>query len=420
METSGLILDVYDDLKGDVLRSLYPTPERLPDFVKSAMSLSAEDRNRLPDDAFALVLQTPEGRTLRKFACIDEGNTALSVQYFLANVHKLPEAVQKTAAANLVTACGWYDLGVPAPLAKIADVTGTGDMPYQEPTDKATGGEKAVIKKATSMPHLVPGHKGESGNFGPEETEKYDGYTPGKSMKAMPQMKQMKPHVYVEKKASVVEQVMKESEHYALPSEKKYPLDTYVQIKTAGLYFDEFYKDFKPAHRHEYAANLLKRANAVGLTMSDMALRYGAQTYASIDDIKVAFEVRDKAAAWDDNARDMLHELFEKRAGLDPEIFARALGEWDKTAGITHLYDAHVPDPFLSTFGSFDTFEKTANAQDVNEQLLQKLARSSHPDLEEKFASDFRDEFRRDPVGIFQSMPTDQQKILLKMAHEAA
>ena len=413
METSGLILDVYDDFKGDVLRSLYPSSEGLPDFVKTAQVLSSEDRSRLPDDAFALVLQNGE-QVLRKFACIDEGNTALSVQYFLKNAHKLPDEAQKIAATNLVAACGWYDLVVPEPLAKIADVTGTSCMPYQEPTDKKVGGEKAVIKRAASMPHLVKGHKNESGDFGPEEGVKSD-YTHGKNPEALPQTKQMKPHCDVTEKKASQQEVAKAAEYYALPSEKKYPLDTYTQVKTAGLYFEEFHKDFKPEHRHEYAANLLKRANAIGLTMTDLAKRYGSQKYASIDDIKVAYEVRDKACAWDDNAREMLHELFEKRAGLEPEVFARALGEFDKVAGIAHLYDSHVPDPFFSTFG----FEKTASS-DVDEAVLHKLARKGHPELQEKFASDFCEEFRRDPVGIFQSMPSDQKQLLLKMANEAA
>ena len=413
MRTSGLILDVYDDYKGDVLRALYPTADVLPDFVKSAQCLSAEDHQRLPDDVFALVLKN-EDQVLRKFACIDEGNTVLSVQYFLANAHKLPEEAQKIAAANLVTACSWYDIVVPEPLAKLADVTGTSCMPYQEPTNKTVGTSKTVIKKA-GLGHLVPGHKGETQNFGPEETEHSD-YTHGKNPAKMPQARQIKAHCDVSSKTASAVVQTKEASTFALPSEKKYPLDSYVQIKTAGEYFEEYYKNFTPQHRHEYAANLIKRAGDVGLTMGDMALRYGALKYASHDDINVAYELRDKACAWDDNAREMLHELFEKRAELDPEVFAAALGEFDKAAELTHLYDAHVPDPYASTFG----FEKKANAVDVDEGALHKLARSKMAALQEKFASDFCEEFKRDPVGIFQSMPSEQQQILLKMANEAA
>lgn len=409
MELSGLILDVYDDLKGDVLRSLYPSQDTMPDFIKSAQVLSSEDRQNLPDDVFALVLQSGE-QSLRKFACIDEGNTILSVQYFLKNAHKLPEEAQKIAAANLVTACSWYDIAVPEPLAKIADVTGTCDMPLQSPSKATVGGEKAVLRKtAASMPHLVPGHKKDHGDYGPEETEKYDGYTPGKTVEKLPQMRQLKPHCDVSTKTAGIKVVIEPS-RFALPDEGKYPLDDYSQIKTASNYFAEYHSQFTPEKRHEYAMNLVKRADEVGLIVSDVARRYGNTAYADHDDIKIAYELRDKACAWDDTAREMLHELFEKRAELHPEVFARALGEFDKTAGISHLYGSHIPDNFFSTFGGFS---KTASAEEVDELLLHKLARKFPTELQEKFASDFCEEFRRDPVGIFQSMPSEQKQLLM-------
>lgn len=116
---SGLVIDFGDDETGDVLRSVYPDKADVPDLVKNASPVSSEQREGLPDDVFALVLH--DGETImRKFACIDEGNTALSVLYFIKNAHKLPEEAQKTAAANLCTACGWYDFAVPEELEKIA------------------------------------------------------------------------------------------------------------------------------------------------------------------------------------------------------------------------------------------------------------------------------------------------------------
>ncbi len=116
---SGLVLDIGDDKTGDVLRSVYAERADVPDLVKNASPVSAERRETLPDDVFALVLRNGD-TTLRKFACIDEGNTALSVLYFIKNAHKLPEEAQKVAAANLCTACGWYDFAVPEALEKIA------------------------------------------------------------------------------------------------------------------------------------------------------------------------------------------------------------------------------------------------------------------------------------------------------------
>lgn len=384
MQTSGLVLDIYDDFRGDTLRSIYPTADRMPDFIKTAQALSSEDRERLPDDAFALVLINGE-QTLRKFACIDEGGTALSVQYFLKNAHKLPVEAQKVAAQNLVTACSWYDLVVPEPLAKIADVTGTSTMPYQAPIDKKVADKTTINKTA----------------------------------------RRLEPHVEVTSKKSSPDSVCKEASVYALPVQRKYPLDNYVQVKTASGYFDDFYKDFDPADRHEYAMNLVKRASALGISVSDTARRYGASTYASDEDIKVAYEVRDKTCAWDDSARAMLHELFEKRAELDPEVFALALTEFDKTAGINHEYDRTVPDAYFSTFGDAKLAEEKEFTEVIGNDMvtggqLCRLAKAPPHALIHTFDPDFCKEFRKDPVGIFKSMPMDQKKILMRMAAEAA
>src|SRR4051812_38315591 len=218
--TSGLVLDIYDDFQGDVLRSIYPTQADLPGTVKTASVLSSELRAALPDDAFALVLRNGE-QVLRKYACVDEGNTTLSLQYFLKNAHKLPVEAQKTAAANLVMACGWYDIEVPAELEKVAigvggaldalsmgseayqgakslgqglanakalngqmnagvmlkkaDVSGTATMPNQPPVGKPTT-PLANVQKSASIGHLVKNHpKSENHqDFGPEEGVKSD------------------------------------------------------------------------------------------------------------------------------------------------------------------------------------------------------------------------------------------------------
>ena len=118
---SGLILDIYDDRDGDVMRAMFSNTEDIPDMIKSAHALTPEEHGKLKDDVFALVLVDGDV-TLRKFACIDTGNTALNIEYFLVNRHKLPEEAQKVAAANLVKACGWYDISPPEDLVEVANV----------------------------------------------------------------------------------------------------------------------------------------------------------------------------------------------------------------------------------------------------------------------------------------------------------
>jgi hypothetical protein len=120
---SGLVLDVYDDGGGELMRELYPLRGQVPELVKQANLLTPEEYRSLPDDVFALVLRDGD-ITLRKFACIDPGSTALSVDYFLKTAHKLPVEAQKLAAENLMTACGWYGLTPSKALAKTAGIGG--------------------------------------------------------------------------------------------------------------------------------------------------------------------------------------------------------------------------------------------------------------------------------------------------------
>lgn len=120
MTLSGVTIDFNDD--PSALADVYSTLDRVPDVVKQAHVLTHDELRQLPDDVYALCLHEDDAGTLRKFACIDAGNTQLAVDYFCAYGHKLPVEAQKVAAANLITACEWYGLTPPAPIEKVANL----------------------------------------------------------------------------------------------------------------------------------------------------------------------------------------------------------------------------------------------------------------------------------------------------------
>lgn len=104
MKTAGVVFDFYDDPSGELVKTAFPTLEDLPDLVKTAHILSPEERDVLRDEAFALIMSN-EGKVLRKFACVDAGNTLLSCLYFEENAQRLPEEAVKVAALNLASFC---------------------------------------------------------------------------------------------------------------------------------------------------------------------------------------------------------------------------------------------------------------------------------------------------------------------------
>jgi hypothetical protein len=145
---TGTIIDFYDDPTGLVLKQRLPA-DQVPDFIKTASHLEGKS---IPDDVFALVM-VDQGSKMRKFACVDKGNTALSVIYFMENHHKLPEEAQKVAAANLLEACKVYDLSVPWGLRKVA-----GETPDHNYVD-VTGQEAPVqMEKVAYQRHCLEGH----------------------------------------------------------------------------------------------------------------------------------------------------------------------------------------------------------------------------------------------------------------------
>jgi hypothetical protein len=480
MEMGGLVLDVFDDFNGNTLRELWPTLEDVPEQVKTAHALKSDELHKLPDDVFALVLVN-DGEKLRKYACIDRGNTELSVQYFLKNAFKLPAAAQQQAAENLKVACGWYEMEPPAELEKIAlglgtamtaltaipvlkgthqaikenmgatralegagagivspqmrdaalgrklaEASGTTLMPTQPDSDKKVRTQLAVVDKTATVGHLVA-HAGKEvcpdDNLHTEHKEQAPKHPQGGHLRPTVDVSNhTPPKMVTEKKASV----------FALPSLKKYPLDSYAQVKTASTYFDVYMRNFTPEMRREYAANLVKRATALDIAVSANVQKYGASDYAPEAEIKAAFDARRLELQGNEEALELLagveritREKMWKEGGsvelLPAERAAEILAEFDKVAGLNHHYDRSIPDPYYSVFG----FEKDANEawsevignEMVTAEDLQRLAKIGAFSVKTTFGHEFQEKFLKNPVGTFQDLPLDQKKMLMRMAN---
>ncbi len=466
---SGLVLDVFDDPSGEVLKQLFPTADDLPEVVKTAMPLTAVDRSKLPDDVFALVLQDGDV-TLRKYACVDEGNTCLNIEYFLKTASKLPEEAQKVAADNLLEACRWYDVEPPEALKKLstgniqtvgrqrfwqdnsggvgthndqswevekaAEVVGSYDMPTQSAPSKRNPNEKP---KAVAMPPKVAtvDDELELGFKQGSIREDYDhDAIPGTNIDtmhgeqpaALPQVKKvLQPHVDVtsHEPPKVVKE--KTAQRYAMPSIHRYPLDGLHQVKAASVYFDENYKSMEPADRREFAFNMVKRAHAVSIPVSDIAEHYGAPGYAPRIHTLTELAAREDLVKEAED-QSLYDELKEKLDELPPDVFAHALHEIDKHAGIDEAYDRDCMDPWYTVFGT----EKTAapDAPDPKDAVvlgaeymkvpdLVEFAKSKPVMIEARFGHDFLNEFQKDPTGIFDTLPRDQKIIMMRMVNNS-
>jgi hypothetical protein len=461
MDQSGLVLDVYDDSGGEVLRSIFPTEADIPERVKTAHSLSLEERDRLPDDLFALVL-VDGGEKLRKYACVDSGNTVLSTVYFMKTAGKLPAEAQKLAAENLCEAHRWYGLQPPAALekfafgvgtalsvltapsivkgthqsiknnmaavrglegqgnivtpqnlrqAKFGEAAGTDIMPLSAPSG-AEIKSKAVIRKTAATVAGEKAHWGETLHNG-------DG-TPGEQPASLPQARQV--HFVVTKDQTAHPAITeKKAETYALG--QKFPLDNLLQIKAAAAYFDEYGKRFSPEDRRTFCSALVKTAAKLNLPLSDDVRKYGSPVYAPLSEMKVAQDLRRNLLAPQAPERAVLDRLFEKRADIAPDIFCEALGELDRMTGLDFYYDRAIPDSYASTFGMekrAEDFSEIIGNEMATETDLRRLGRNGGIILKNTFSDDFCAEFQKDPVGIFKSLPRDQKLVVMRMANGTA
>lgn len=489
MRTSGLTLDFYDDAGCEQLKEMFPKAEDVPRTTKTASILSQDDQDRLPDDLFAFVAHY-EGQTLRKFACFDSGNTDLSVHYFLKNAHKLPGQAQQQVAQNLKVACAWYGLNVPEELEVIAsgggvkvggiigavarkaasnpigvastaltlpsqvqgthgeikrnlaatraaqeatglsavtpeqvahfkgaEVVGTTDMPIQPPSDDSKPKTVAVIKKTGAAQKMDIYAAGREEKGKPDTNEA----TKGKAPVVAPKMN---PHIDVTGKTASLE-IPQAFTNYALGD--KYPLDSYMHVKTANAYFKEYGMMFSPTERREYCSAVVQRADALGVEVDPMVRKYGSAGYAPDDEIEMALQMR-RNVLQSQTALDLLDKMASARKDLPPRAFVEALEEFDKVACINHHWDSAIYDPYFSTYG---TSEKTASEKEesfvdnignarITGHQLKAVSLTKHLQLRDVFGEDFCDEFKKDPVGIYNSMPREQKLMLINLANDNA
>lgn len=384
---SRVIWDLYDDPTGSVLRAKIPNPENLPEAIKTAERLTPEAHERLPDHVFALVAQDGE-HSMRKFACIDEGNTLLNVIYLIEQHTGMPEPAVKTAAANLRTACGWYNIKPPQQLDKLA----------------ACSSKKPLLKEKKKEGELVGSHSMP--------------YSIGSEKRASAVMY---PYVDITGHPPMgKEEPPKEYGNFCLEKqgEKRFPIDTEGQVKTASAYFVEHWRGFEPFDRHQYCVKLAQRAQELGVDVPEMVQKYGSLGYAP--DVEGAVYARTAYCVPGSREHLFVNRLLEKRAELTPEEFAVALERFDRDTGIWNDWGGRVGDPYYSTFG-FDkyagwSFEE--GGRYIDEETLHNVLKERRKGITDLFGKEILDGLDKDPIGIFESLPMDMRKVIMNMGSE--
>jgi hypothetical protein len=427
MHLAGVILDIYDDAAASTC-----TTKLAAAGGPETVLLSQDELSRLPDRMFALVAENG-GETVRKYAMHDSGHLVTSVAYFLTHGHLLPDYAQKTAARNLVGACEWYGLEPMPELLKLAGISGVIDaaghlanVPKrlaagQEASKTTMDGFRAAQAGLTSdmqqkradlngtemMP--VSGHLSQWPH--PRNTAKPTAGSATMKKASWERCEDLTRHVPREK-------VAQRARTFALPSLERYPLDQYDHVKQASVYFDEYYADFPLDERREFAVNLATRLESLGLPLGDATRKYAGFEYGPHISSELAARVRNFDGTGHEHAYTV---LMEKKASTPPGVMVEMLAELDKRAGADAYYNRPLGfrDPYQATFGKYAKNEMWSWSEGndyVNSDMLKSLATNKWQGLDDAFGADFRKSFQKDPVGIFESLPTPQKIVLARMA----
>lgn len=435
MKTAGVIFDFYDDPSGKILKEVFESSESLPREVKVAHILNKDERDILRDDAYALVMVN-EGQVLRKFACVDPGNTLLSLAYFEKTAECLPDEAIQHAAVRLLGFCEEYGIE-PTDLVKVA-AAASGMSRERDSSKQPIVGDEADWASRTNLMSLRGGSdqgrvipiasgmktasaEDTSRNIGvnqkmPDLQNKTPSSTGLESGGVIPgphpeivNVTGKNPKMKIEKKAS---------SRYALGD--RYPLDSYTDVNNAVQYFSDYWKEMDPDDRHEYCVKTASRADELGIAVPYIMQRYGSETYAPDLEAYMASRIEKCASEY----KRAYKELFEKRASVLPDSFAQMLAHVDSVAGMDRFYGSHIMDPWFSTFGGMtekvaeESWRWKSDTGDiVTGEQLKWLAREGKGLVCKQFDKDLVEAFLKDPIQIFDSLPLTQKKILCNMAN---
>ena len=404
---TGSIIDFYDDPNGHVLKTKLGA-EQVPEFIKTAQYLEEGLRERLPDDVHALVM-VDRGEKLRKYACVDKGNTALSVIYFMENKDKLPEEAQKTAAANLLTACSWYDLKPPATLLKTAGVLGKamGGLMMHDAVSQGARRHKTLMKMP-GMPNI--------GDLTGSDIMPLQG--PGEEEKTA----SMNPYVDVTGKHAPprIEKIAHQRFALVKEGQGRFPIDSYGDVLEADRWFSDHGESLHPVDRREMCTKLAARADELGCLVTDHVRKYAGAGFAPDGEVRVAVSTRMQYFQDDSPERDMLNGLMDKYAHVAPDVFCEAVRQFDEATGLDYHWDDGVYDPWYTTYGFVKeaAWEFSTHGDKINEEQLKQVVNASYPLIKEKFGDEMANSLKKSPVQIFSSLPLDTKRIIMRMAND--
>lgn len=416
MDLTGRVVDFSDDEDSALVKQAAHAG-RLPAYVQEAM---------VPDEAssYAYVGRDIEGRLVRKFALDTKPQTWLSMAYFLKHGHVFPKNEQRKIASNIRAACHLFGI---APAGLLEKAAAGSDHLVQDI-------ENAVLP-SESYAHFRPG-----------ETPRWPIHTPEQVKQACTYFEDnwrfMEPadrrdfSQRVMRRAAVLDgELEKEAGRIAFrpggPGAAAY--GTGKAAATGRTFaFTPPKAPKAPKAPPAPKAGMPKTPKAgmpkappaapaapvrkLGEEIPDRMRRYAGEDLSEL----MPYAFKDRFARLDQKTQKWaaLEVLWDNRGAYTLEKMAQALESFDREAGFDRLWDTKLPDPYLSVFGFAKQADGDQVIYDSNGLLVTgTMLRNLSPEkLASIFDRDFAQQFKANPVTIFQSLPAPDKQVIAEAA----
>jgi hypothetical protein len=479
MQLAGILHDVYDDPHVQVLARISQTAP-IHEKVASMELLPPQALQALPDRLFAMV-GTVGGELVRKYAMHDEAHMRTSLLYFeQGGASNLPLPTAIKVANNLMVGCGWYGLEPSEDLQKLAGIgttamntlTGvTGAMDMHSQLGEIPGKMRAAqdATRAAQLSGMKVGGvelqyseqevQGMYNNSAPptgntildralgigtrkaterKMTRQVEKRSDLVGTSAMPRSGSL-PGVPLDGNAKGDPRTNKVSHVgdisaaaripvYGAPDAVQYalwdqfPLRDADQVKTAAAWLEDNVHDLDVHDRRAMAQNILIRGDELDVKVANAAIaQYSGDEYGD----HIGNELFARYTAFDGNpaAQTAYSTLYEKRASFPPAVMVSLLHAADDAHGVDLVWNREVNgfrDPYRAVYeksAAEDQFSWASGTDYTSGMLLQRLA-AEYPGLDSVFDEDLVKSFKKDPVGIFKSLPDPQKVVLARLASQ--
>jgi len=359
---AGLILDINDDVHGDILRVV---GHLMPDEVKNYTIDSIEKLASLRDDDFGAIFHVSNsGETIRKYALHDPESTWLSSAYYYANLRKIPQEARAKIAGRIKEACVRFGVEMPESLLKIAKFQVLGVTP-------------SGMKKMASI-NSIPSH-----HVGLPKELSWPLFEPKDVENAV--------QLFEEKIATIS------------------PIQRTVLARSIAYRAGELGLNIGDHTLvSKYATSRLSPFFGSFLSQRDEATSYSAK-----EDIAKITKV---AGFYYKYKKDEL-PIAERCLFLDK--LAGLVEAFDRDHDLQFLWGSRLPDPMFSVFSpsQISTSEeevpitKVADNLTVDQHTIKNMDFSR---LEGKFEKHVIDSLKSDPWSVFNSLPKPHQALILQ------